>query len=333
MTKPPRLYKVLLIKHCENWSIYRIIYLTINTILRNMSCLFLKLRINTLFIICILFVQMASYCFANEPIYPIPKPDNINVEKFELGQTLFKEVKLSGNQQTSCYSCHNVAAGGSDGLKTSKNLPFNSSTILNVSKNYYIGWKGKFTQLKPHLEMLFANPNVMGTNWPLTLSELKANSLYLQWFNSLYDDGISKENIIDAVLYYETNLIVPSKFDKFLLGDESAISFSAKQGYNKFKDYGCASCHQGANVGGNVFQKLGVVAPYKGINGQYKTEKLRVPSLRNVAQTAPYFHDGSVHSLRRVVSIMAKHQLGQTLEIEDVEQIIAFLTSLNSITE
>jgi cytochrome c peroxidase len=174
---------------------------------------------------------------------------------------------------------------------------FNSPSILNVNKNYYIGWKGKYSQLKPQLEMIFENPKIMGTDWPFVISAFKNDTLYSTLFSYLYDDGVSKENIIDAVLYYESNLILPSKFDEFLLGDTDAISLSAKQGYNKFKDYGCASCHQGANVGGNLFQKLGVTLPYKGIKGNYKAEKLRVPSLRNVALTAPYLHNGSVPTM------------------------------------
>ena len=280
-----------------------------------------------------LLIQFNSHSFANEPIYPIHKQDNLNIKKFELGELLFKEVKLSGNQKISCQSCHDIAEGGGDGLPKSKNLSFNSPSILNVSKNYYFGWQGKFTQLKTHLKMLFENPKVMGTDWPLTLALLKKDKLYSKQFYLLYENGISKENIIDAVLYYESNLIAPSPFDDFLLGDQNAISASAKKGYTKFKDYGCASCHQGANVGGNVFQVLGVVLPYTGSDGKYKAKKLRVPSLRNVAKTSPYFHNGSISSLKDVITIMAKHQLGKTLSDEDISQIVAFLTSLNSTSE
>lgn len=298
-----------------------------------MKYLPLNASIKNIILTCILSIHFTSHCLANEPIYPLYQKDNINVKKFELGQLLFKEVKLSGNQQTSCHSCHNITKGGGDGLKKSKNLAFNSPSILNVSKNYYFGWEGKFTQLKSHLKMLFENPKVMGTNWSFTLMALKKDPLYSESFRLLYKNGISKENIIDAILYYESNLIIPSFFDEFLLGNPDAISVSAKQGYNKFKDYGCASCHQGANVGGNVFQILGVVLPYTGADGKYETKKLRVPSLRNVAKTSPYFHNGSISSLNDAIKIMAKHQLGKTLSSEDTSQIVAFLTSLNSISE
>jgi cytochrome c peroxidase len=280
-----------------------------------------------------LFLPTFFYCYANEPITPILEKNNLNIQKFELGKMLFEDTRLSGNQNTSCYSCHNLEKGGDDGLKTPANLSLNSPTILNVSKNYYIGWFGKYSQLKPQLEMILENPKVMGTNWAFVIPTFKKDAIYSEVFNSLYENGISKENIIDSILYYESNLVAPSKFDEFLLGNNDAISFSAKQGYNKFKDYGCASCHQGANVGGNIFQKLGVVLPYKDINGTYKADKLRVPSLRNVARTAPYFHDGSVKSLQDVIKIMAKHQLGQILTSEEINQIADFLKSLNSIVE
>lgn len=296
-----------------------------------MKYLPLNASIKNIVLTCILFIQFTSHCLANEPIYPIYQKDNLNIKKFELGQLLFKEVKLSGNQQTSCQSCHNIAEGGADGLKTSKNLAFNSPSILNVSKNYYFGWQGRFTQLENHLRMLFENPKVMGTNWPFTLIALKKDPLYSELFRLLYKNGISKENIIDSILYYESNLIVPSLFDDFLLGNQNAISVSAKEGYKKFKDYGCASCHQGANVGGNVFQVLGVTVPYNGTDGEYEAKKLRVPSLRNVARTSPYFHNGSIQSLRDAIEIMAKHQLGKELSNEDINQIVDFLTSLNSI--
>jgi len=181
--------------------------------------------------------------------------------------------------------------------------------------------------------MILENPKIMGADWGFVIPSFKSEALYSKLFNTLYDDGVSKENIIDAVLYYESNLVIPSKFDEFLLGDVDAISLSAKKGYEKFKDYGCVSCHQGANVGGNLFQELGVTLPYKGVNGNYKAEKLRVPSLRNVARTAPYLHNGSVKSLKKAIEIMAKHQLGQNLTDVEIDQIAEFLTSLNSITE
>lgn len=283
--------------------------------------------------LCFLFSCITFSCIAIEPITPIVQNPLINTEKFELGKLLFKEHRLSGNQVTSCHSCHNLAAGGDDGLKTPVNLSTNSPTIFNVSKSYYLGWSGKYSQLKPHLEMILNNPKVMDINWASTINALKNDDVYPKLFNSIYKEGVSEANIINALLYYEENLILPSKFDEFLLGDTNAISASAIKGYEKFKDYGCASCHQGMNVGGNVFQKLGVVNAFSGENGNYETKKLRVPSLRNVAVTSPYLHDGSVTSLKGVIKLMAKYQLGQTLTDTEVDQIHDFLKTLTSITE
>lgn len=300
---------------------YNLIYLLLNTL------------INKRIYLCFFFSCITFSCIAIEPIIPIVKNPSIDTEKFELGELLFKDNRLSGNQNTSCYSCHNLTAGGDDGLKTSINLSTNSPTVFNVSKNYYLGWLGKYNQLKLHLEMILNNPKVMNIDWAFTINALANDVVYTKLFKAIYKTGVSKTNIINALLYYEENLILPSKFDAFLLGDINAISASAKKGYEKFKDYGCASCHQGANVGGNVFQKLGVINTFSGENGNYATKTLRVPSLRNVAVTSPYLHDGSVKSLKGVIKLMAKYQLGQTLTDTEVDQIHDFLKTLTSIIE
>lgn len=297
------------------------IYFALNVLIKKRVCL------------CFLFSCITFSCIAIEPIIPIVQNTSLNIEKFELGKLLFKDNRLSGSQDTSCHSCHNLATGGDDGLKTPVNLSTNSPTVFNASKNFYLGWLGNYSELKPHLEMILNNPKVMGINWAFTINALKNDAVYSKLFNSIYKEGVSETHIINALLYYEQNLILPSKFDEFLLGDTNAISASAKKGYEKFKDYGCASCHQGTNVGGNVFQKLGVVNTFSGVNGIYETKKLRVPSLRNVAVTSPYLHDGSVKSLKSVINIMAKYQLGQTLTDTEVDQIHDFLKTLTSITE
>lgn len=268
--------------------------------------------------------------FASEPITPLIKPADLNKEKFALGELLFHDTRLSKDKVTSCHSCHNLTSGGDDGLIKPAKLGVNTPTVFNASKNYYIGWRGNFNNLKAHLEFILANPNVMGTHWNNTINAFNADTDYQKRFNQIYKAPISKDTIIDAILYYEENLILPSDFDQYLLGDREAISPAAQIGYDAFKDYGCISCHQGVNIGGNLFQELGVFLPYKGVNGDYKTQKLRVPSLRNVAQTAPYLNDGSIASLNDTIHIMAEFQLGLTLTNIEVSQIIAFLESLNS---
>ena len=268
--------------------------------------------------------------WANEPISPIFPAKNLDQDKFDLGKALFKDTRLSLNNDTSCLTCHDLSMGGGDTLKIGSNVTTNSPTIFNTSKNFHVGWRGQFESLGHHLGGVLANPKVMGTNWPRTVTSLKADTSFTPQFRKVYQGEITQETIFDAILYFETNLIVPSKFDEYLLGNEQAISQNAKYGYEKFKDYGCISCHQGANVGGNLFQSLGVVAPYMGEDGKYRAKKLRVPSLRNVALTAPYLHDGSVDSLESMIRIMAQYQLGQTLTNTEIRQIKAFLESLNS---
>jgi len=283
------------------------------------------------FLTCFFCLYGTFNSFASEPISPLIPTANLNIHKFELGKRLFKDTRLSGNKVTSCHTCHDLNKGGDDGLAIAPKQTFNSPTIYNASKNYTIGWLGSFTSSKQHLESILANKNIMGTNWPFTIKALKEDEHYRRAFDRLYQNDINQENIIDALSYFETNLIEPSKFDQFLMGDLKAISPAAIVGYETFKDYGCISCHQGVNVGGNIFQTLGVFQTYTGIDGHYQTKKLRVPSLRNVTRTAPYLHDGSIDSLSQTIKVMAEHQLGQSLTDLEVSQIIAFLESLNSI--
>ena len=174
--------------------------------------------------------------------------------------------------------------------------------------------------------------------------KLSQDEIYVKEFDALYAEGISANNIQDAIVAFERSLVTPnSRFDKFLRGDKSAISASEKQGYDLFKSYGCAACHQGANVGGNMFQKLGVVANYFADRGHItvpdggrfnvtKREEdrhvFRVPSLRLVALSEPYLHDGGEKTLEDVIGVMAKYQLGRSIPKEHIDLIIAFLKTL-----
>lgn len=296
--------------------------------------LFAKQFYSKLFALIVLLISFGMHnSWANEPISPIFKVESLDLKKFELGEALFKDTRLSLNNDTSCHTCHDLKMGGDDELKIRANVTTNSPTIFNTSKSFYVGWQGQFGSLGQHLAGVLANPKVMGTNWSRAVKSFKEDTDYTPQFRQVYQGEISQATIFDAILYFETNLVVPSKFDEYLLGDEQAISQTAKYGYEKFKNYGCISCHQGANVGGNLFQSLGVVAPYMGADGKYRAKKLRVPSLRNVAKTAPYLHDGSVDSLESMIKIMAQYQLGQTLTNTEIKQIKAFLESLNSLTE
>jgi len=173
---------------------------------------------------------------------------------------------------------------------------------------------------------------------------VRAVPQYVASFNAIFSDGIQIRNIKSVIAEFERSLITPnSRFDKFLRGDDSALSAKEKEGYRKFKSYGCASCHQGVNAGGNMFETLGAMADYFAARGNVTKADygrfnvtgneedrfvFKVPSLRNVALTAPYLHDGSAKRLEDAVDVMGKYQLGQALSSEDIDEIVSFLRTL-----
>ena len=282
----------------------------------------------------------------DEPIQPIPLALALNENKVKLGEKLFHDTKLSGDNTISCASCHNLQTGGTDRLPRSMGIngavgDRNSPTVFNSGFNFKQFWDGRSESLVDQIDGPISNPIEMGSSWPEIIGKLKRESDYVYMFDKLYKDGINKENLRDAIANFMNSLYTPnSRFDKFLLGDSSAITEEEKEGYERFKAYGCVSCHQGMNVGGNMFQTMGVMADYFGdrkaedpgrfnVTGNEGDRHLfKVPSLRNVALTDPYFHDGSVPTLKGAVAIMAKYQLGRQLSPKDIELIVKFLHTL-----
>jgi cytochrome c peroxidase len=220
----------------------------------------------------------------------------------------------------------------------------NTLTVFNSGLNFRLNWNGEYKNLYDHLDEPLVGSRVMGSSWPAILEVIGNSSEYFRDFSSIYADGVTKENIKDALATYEMSLITPnSPFDRFLLGDSNAITEEEKQGYQIFKDYGCISCHQGVNVGGNIFQKFGVLGDYFGDRGNITEADLgrfnvtgdesdrhvfRVPSLRNVELTPPYFHDGSAETIEDAIEAMAKYQLGRPLSQEKINLIVKFLKTL-----
>jgi cytochrome c peroxidase len=258
---------------------------------------------------------------------------------------------LSGNRQVSCASCHNLSRAGTDGLRHSPGLngkmtDVNTPTVLNAALNFRQFWDGRAATLETQVDQVIRNPNEMGANWKDLLRKLSADGSYRASFTAAYKDGITQANVQDAIASFERTLITPnSRFDRYLSGDEDAISAAEKAGYARFKQYGCAACHQGVNVGGNMFQKFGVMGDYfKGRGtvtpadlGRFQVTGLeadkhvfKVPSLRNVVKTAPYFHDGSAATLLDAVDIMFRYQLGRVASPEDKASIILFLNTLTA---
>jgi cytochrome c peroxidase len=294
-------------------------------------------------------VQQREISESKEPIQPIPLHINLNPNKVALGERLFNETKLSHNNNISCASCHNLQKGGTDGLTyslgTNGALGFvNTPTVFNSGFNFRQFWDGRSDHLEDQIEGPTNASHEMASNWPEIIKKLKEDPNYVSTFKQLYQDDISQENIKDAIATFERSLYTPnSRFDKYLRGDTNAITNEEKKGYNLFKDYGCISCHQGMNVGGNMFQKFGILDDYFANRGQIKKADsgranitgnssdqrvFKVPSLRNVELTAPYFHDGLGKSLEEAVTVMAKYQLGRTLSQEEIELIIKFLKTL-----
>ena len=284
-----------------------------------------------------------------EPIQPIEDPLSLDPQRVALGEKLFREPMLSKGRDVACISCHKFEWGGAqkarfsegvDGALTSVNTP----TVYNVAYNFQFNWDGKHESLEAHTNALIQNPRVMGAEWSVVRERLAGDRVYQKAFAEAYDEGVSQETAIDAIVAYEKSLMTPNApFDQYLRGDSSAISPAAVQGYNLFKAYGCASCHQGANVGGNMFQKFGVMGDYfadrggvtKADLGRYNVTGeesdryvFRVPSLRNVAATAPYLHDGKAETLTEAIDVMVKYQLGRPIPETDVELIAQFLQTL-----
>ena len=274
-----------------------------------------------------------------EPISPIralnpQQPD----EKIKLGEKLFHDARLDAKKRnTSCATCHNLEIGGTDQLafsvnSTGKTTRFNTPTIFNVSLNSQYYWSGKVDTLDDQLDDALKEVN---TTWPLLIQTLRNIPIYVKEFDALYKEGITRENVKDALVAYESSLLTPySPFDNYLNGDEEAITQNALNGYKLFKSYGCITCHQGNNIGGNVvieLKKLGepfgkLSSTRHRLNG--KLQQIRVPSLRNVAVTAPYFHDGSATTLYQAVQRMIDEYAGIEAPDNDVYKIISFLRSL-----
>lgn len=284
----------------------------------------------------------------SEPIHPIKIPSNLNNELVHLGNLLFHEKKLSGDDTISCASCHSIEGGGVNGLKFGIGVngatgTINVPTILNATNNFVQFWDGRAESLFDQIEGPINLPVEMASNWPDVLKELKADTEYGLLFSKSFDDGITVQNIKLSIAEFEKSLVTPSRFDAYLLGDTNAITSIEKEGYALFKYNGCIVCHQGQNIGGNMYQKLGITGDYFANRGQLTIEDngrfnvtenemdrhyFKVPTLRNIALTAPYFHDGSTKTLKEAINVMAKYQVGRKINEEDVIKIEAFLISL-----
>lgn len=271
-----------------------------------------------------------SIVLAQEPITPIPPPPSANPLKVALGEELFQSRLLSHDQTLSCMSCHDVRSNGADHVRHAIGadgipLEFNTPTVFNASLSFRLNWEGNKRSLESHAASALDGALGLGSKMVEVLQRLNARPDVVDRFVAAYGRHPDEASLLDAIASYERSLVTPdSRFDRWLKGEKDALSTTELNGYVLFKSFGCVSCHQGVNVGGNLFQRQGVFHPL----ASPEPKVVRVPSLRNVATTAPYFHDGSAPTLAEAVHKMAAAQLDQSVSDGEVDAIVAFLGSL-----
>jgi cytochrome c peroxidase len=297
------------------------------------------------------YATNAAPQFANGPLQPIKPIEGIDARKAALGEKLYHDKRLSKDDTVSCASCHDLAKGGTDQKRYSEGVGgtlggINAPTTLNSGYQFIQFWDGRAGDLVAQADGPVNNPAEMAGNWDAAAAKLQQDAEFTQAFLAVYPEGYKKETCTDAIAEYEKTLVTPnSRFDKYLMGDESALNQEEKQGYELFKEAGCASCHVGKLIGGQSFELMGRKADYfahrgdkltDADNGRFNFTKadadkhfFKVPTLRNIALSFPYFHDGSVTELRDAVAKMGTYQTGTELAPEDCDRIVAFLKTLN----
>jgi cytochrome c peroxidase len=297
-------------------------------------------------VMCIVAIGAWAASDRSEPVAPL-EPGTPDSAKVALGRRLFHDARLSRGETFACVTCHRLDVAGDDGEARSigadgRPLEVNTPTVFNAALNFRLNWRGDFRSIEEQNEAVLLNPRIMNTTWTELIAKLRADWDYLRDFATLYG-GLTPAHVLDALAAFQRSLLTAnSRFDRRLRGEHGAISPEEEQGYQLFKSYGCIACHQGINFGGNLFQRFGVFQdPFArggssgadlgrfSITGDERDKYVfRVPSLRNVAVTAPYFHNGYTRSLSEAVAIMARSQLGRELPGEDVARIVQFLHTL-----
>ena len=286
-----------------------------------------------------------------EPIRPIAETLEYDVAKAELGRKLYHDTRLSVDNTVSCASCHSLSTAGVDNKQYSEGVGgqfggVNAPTVYNAVYNFVQFWDGRAATLALQAAGPPLNPVEMGyESFDQIVAKFSKDKAFTREFKKVYPDGWSEANITDAIAQFERTLLTPnSRFDKYLKGDATAITAEELEGYNLFKKYNCATCHVGANLGGQSYELMGQYADYfaaRGTeltiedNGRFKQtaverdrHRFKVPGLRNVALTAPYFHDGTEPELKEAVCKMGTYQVGVELSDADEDKIVAFLNTL-----
>jgi len=283
----------------------------------------------------------------NHPLQPIPLLKQVDRQQAVLGRALFNSPLLSKDNTVSCASCHQVNFGGDDGFSVSSGVnnltgSRNSPTVLNATFNVSQFWDGRASSLGEQIDGPIHNPVEMSTDWLTVTAKLQADTYFSEAFADLGIKKITSEAIKAAIVTYEETLITPNApIDRYLRGEANALTNQQLSGLNKFLSFGCVTCHQGVNIGGNLYQKIGRIRELKnGLSvdlGRFRvTNKdadkhvFKVPSLRNITETAPYFHDGSAKTLEEAIVTMAKYQLGRELSEQDREDLLALLEAFSA---
>lgn len=296
-------------------------------------------------LLCSAAFAAATPALAAEPVDPIEPVEVTNPALVELGKMLYFEPRLSRSGFISCNSCHNLATGGVDNLKTSigdgwAQGPINSPTVLNSFGQVAQFWDGRAKTLAEQAAGPIANPLEMASTHEMAVKVIASIPGYAPYFKAAFGDAeVNITRITDAIAEFERTLVTPNdRFDQWLKGDKNALTQQELEGWTLFKASGCTICHNGSQLGGQSFQKMGVVRPYettntaegvKGISGRDQDRmKFKVPVLRNVELTYPYFHDGEAATLEKAVEVMGDVQLGRRYTAEETAKIVAFLKTL-----
>ncbi|HEX6242883.1 MAG TPA: cytochrome c peroxidase [Polyangiales bacterium] len=294
------------------------------------------------------FSQRIAATSEAEALAPLPRSLDLDPRKVRLGARLFRDRRLSGDGKVACADCHSLSLGGAMGQPKSR-LPdrnpvaVNVPSIFNLAFNDRFGWAGGYEDVGQQIDFAMQAPAVMRGSWTTALTHLRADAELRSAFAAVYADGTTVAALRETLALYALSLVTPNaRFDRYLRG-ELALDATEKRGYDLFRDHGCVSCHQGVNIGGNVLQRFGLMGDYFRDRGGLVQADLglynfsareedrhvfRVPSLRNVALTAPYFHDASAATLEQAATIMARYQLGRDLAPEQAGAIAAFLRTL-----
>lgn len=299
--------------------------------------------------------ELAAPEFANEPVRPLPDKVAYDEQKAALGNLLYHDTRISADGTVSCATCHGLATGGVDNLRYSEGIAgqfggVNAPTVYNAYFNFVQFWDGRAADLAEQAAGPPLNPVEMGDQtFDDIVARLSADKDFVTAFTQVYPEGLSEATITDAIAEFEKTLVTPnSAFDRYLKGEKDAMTSEQIEGYELFKEYNCATCHAGVNMGGLTYELMGQRENYfedrdlvlksgltDGDNGRWAQTgverdryRFKTPTLRNVALTWPYYHDGSVPTLDEAVSKMAKYQVGRTMKDAEVAKVVDYLNAL-----